>query len=113
MVGVVAATLIVACRRHCARKADETLAAEDPVDDSFLGCQKSCGTRAAPASLVLQPGAKVGDYTRCPVSGAAFRIGETTPQREYRGSKVFLCCPNCARYFDAHADSVAAARHLA
>jgi hypothetical protein len=108
------AVLAAACgRRHCEKSnGTQALLPEDPVDDSFLGCQKSCGARAAPEGLVLQPNAKVGDFTRCPVSGAAFRITEVTSRREYRGRSVFLCCNGCARYFDAHADEVLALRRL-
>jgi len=85
---------------------------EDPVDDSFLGCQKSCGAREVSATVVLQPNAKVGDYTRCLVSGAAFQVTDKTVQRSYDGRIVFLCCEGCARYFDQHADAVMALRRV-
>ncbi|WP_394843293.1 hypothetical protein LZC95_40370 [Pendulispora brunnea] len=107
----VTAALAIGCKsQHVEEKT--ALAPEEPIDESFRGCQKSCGSAEAPAGLVLQPDAKLGDSTRCPVSGAAFQITETTLQRSYRGRPVYLCCSGCARYFDAHAEAVALARHL-
>jgi YHS domain-containing protein len=32
--------------------------------------------------------------------------------REYKGRTLFFCCSACAQYFDEHADSVAAIRHV-
>jgi hypothetical protein len=66
----------------------------------------------ADAVIVLQPNAKAGDFTRCPVSGAAFRIGESTVRRAYGDRVVYLCCDTCAKYFDQHADAVVAARAI-
>src|SRR5262249_48648102 len=113
----VAAILLSACRSKkgdLSRVAD--LQPEVPIDKSFQSYQKSasCGSRSAPkdVDLMLQPGAKPGDYTRCPVSGAVFRVTDERPRREYRGHPVFLCCNTCAGYFDEHADAVATLRRL-
>jgi hypothetical protein len=46
------------------------------------------------------------------VSGALFRVTEATPRREHDGKSIYMCCTSCARYFDAHADAVLAARKL-
>jgi hypothetical protein len=108
-----AAIVVAACKSRKVPDGFKTAAQpEDPVDDSFLGCQKSCGAREVSATVVLQPNAKVGDYTRCLVSGAAFQITERTTQRTHGGRVVFLCCEGCGRYFDEHADAVMALRRV-
>ncbi|HWL87290.1 MAG TPA: hypothetical protein VNO21_15900 [Polyangiaceae bacterium] len=118
-----AVTLTVGCKTQGAEDgtssgtnatATQTIRPEDPIDESFRGCQKSCGMNAAAVSdrIVLQPEAKQGDYTRCPVSGAVFQISEGTPRREHRNRPVFLCCEGCAHYFDKHVETVVALRGL-
>ena len=108
-----AAMFVAACKSGKVSDDIKTSARpEDPVDDSFLGCQKSCGARDVSATVVLQPNAKVGDYTRCLVSGAAFQVTDKTVQRSYAGRAVFLCCEGCGRYFDQHADAVMALRRV-
>lgn len=117
LAGMAFALLGSACRpKKCAVTSSEALRPEDPVDDSFLGCQlsASCGAHAAPegVTLVLQPGAKPGDYTRCPVSGAVFQVTEQRQRREYGGHTLFFCCGACARYFDKNAAAVAGLRRI-
>jgi YHS domain-containing protein len=108
-----AAMLLAACKSGKGTDGNKTaLRPEDPVDDAFLGCQKSCGARHVSKGVVLQPDAKVGDTTRCLVSGAAFQVTERTVQRSYGGRVLFLCCEECARYFDQHAEAVMALRHV-
>jgi YHS domain-containing protein len=58
-----------------------------------------------------QPGAKTGQKTYCPVSGAVFAIDDTRPHREHAGATYHFCCEGCAKYFDEHGDRVVAARH--
>jgi hypothetical protein len=107
-----AATLAAACKSGRPSGHTTALRPEDPVDESFLGCQKSCGAREVSAPVVLQPGAKPGDITRCLVSGAAFQVTDNTVQRTHLGRAVYLCCDACARYFDEHADAVMASRRI-
>ena len=52
-----------------------------------------------PAELVAQPGAAVGQVTRCPVSGEAFRVSELHAHVDHEGSPVYFCCPSCIRRF--------------
>lgn len=52
-----------------------------------------------PAKVVRQPGAKVGDLTRCPVSGEAYVITEQHPHVTHEGKDVYFCCPGCIRRF--------------
>jgi YHS domain-containing protein len=110
------AVAAVACRSRGSPGTASALRPQDPVDESFRGCQesKSCGSHspAEGAALVLQPEAKLGDYTRCPVSGAVFQISGTRQHRDYKGHTLCFCCLACAQYFDEHADAVAAARLL-
>ncbi|WP_394831461.1 hypothetical protein LVJ94_33605 [Pendulispora rubella] len=118
-----AVALTVGCKTQEAEEASSTganasatqaIRPEDPVDESFRGCQKSCGMNAADVSdrIVLQPKAKQGDYTRCPVSGAVFQIAPETQRRVHDNRTAFFCCEACARYFEKHADAVIALRHL-
>jgi YHS domain-containing protein len=60
---------------------------------------------AAPASSTaaapLQaPGAaKVGDRTKCPVSGEEFVVANDSAKAEYEGKTYYFCCPSCADTF--------------
>ena len=75
----------------------------EPVDTSFNGCSEGfCGTRGKNARAVIQPAAKVGDYTYCIVSGAVFQIKESHFHTDVNGKTVYFCCEGCARYFEAN-----------
>jgi YHS domain-containing protein len=52
-----------------------------------------------PDDLVAQPGAEVGDITRCPVSGEVFLVTEDTTFLDHEGQDVFFCCSSCIRRF--------------
>jgi hypothetical protein len=117
LAGAAATILVHACRsRHGEATPVSDLRPEDPVDESFRGCQlsSSCGARSTPdgVTMVLQPGARIGDYTRCLVSGAVFQVSEQRQRRTYGGHDLFFCCAACARYFDLHAEVVATLRHV-
>jgi YHS domain-containing protein len=78
-----------------------------PVDASFNGCSEGfCGARGQNSKAIVQPGAKVGDYTYCLVSGAVFRITESHFHAEVAGKTVYFCCQGCSRYFAANGDRV-------
>ena len=69
-----------------------------PVDPAFNGCSEGvCGRRGRDARALVQPGAKPGQYTYCPVSGAVFLIKESSPRTDVNGKPVYLCCDACAR----------------
>jgi YHS domain-containing protein len=58
---------------------------------------------AAPASPLVAPGeAKVGDRTKCPVSGHEFVVKDDSPHAEYNGKTYYFCCPDCPEAFQAH-----------
>ena len=85
----------------------------EPVDASFNGCSEGfCGTRGKNARAVIQPGAKVGDYTYCIVSGAVFQIKESHFHTNVNGKTVYFCCEGCARYFEANRQRVLEQRGL-
>jgi copper chaperone CopZ len=85
----------------------------EPVDAAFKGCSEGvCGVRGRNPQAVVQPGAKVGDLTYCPVSGAVFRIKESSQRIDVHGNTLYLCCEACARYFAQNKDRVLALRGL-
>ena len=74
-----------------ARQSDEELA---------RFCQKHCAAQSFnEKDVVPGPQAKVGDLTRCPVSGVVFRITGETPRVEHAGRGRWVCCPGCADHF--------------
>jgi len=66
-------------------------------------CQKACAARVPykEAELVSQPGAKIGNLTRCPVSGVVFKVGITNPTVKYKGVAYRTCCSMCSKRFRA------------
>lgn len=65
------------------------------------GCELSCATKLTyeERDVVAQPGAKIGDFTRCPVSGVVFVVSGEKPRRQVDGKDVFVCCESCAQRF--------------
>ena len=69
----------------------------------------ACGGAHVPAGAPLQtaatvkaPGqARVGDRTRCPVSGEEFVVTESSPKAEYNGKTYYFCCGGCDAKFKA------------
>ena len=68
----------------------------------------ACGGAHVPAPSPLQtaavkaPGeARVGDRTRCPVSGEDFVVTESSPKAEYNGKTYYFCCGGCDAKFKA------------
>jgi hypothetical protein len=61
----------------------------------------------------VQPGAKIGDRTYCPVSGVVFEVKEASAHRDVGAQRLYFCCEKCAMYFSEHQDHVLAARELA
>ena len=93
-------------------KGDE-LSPWEPVDAAFKGCSEGvCGMRGRNPQAVVEPGAKIGDLTYCPVSGAVFRIKESTQRVDVHGKTLYLCCEGCARYFAQNQERVLALRRL-
>jgi YHS domain-containing protein len=62
---------------------------------------------AAPAAASSQPlvapgEAKVGDHTKCIVSGHDFVVTADSPHAEYKGKTYYFCCPDCPKAFEEH-----------
>lgn len=45
--------------------------------------------------VVPQPGAKIGDLTKCLISGKVFRVTKSSPHIEHKGKTYYTCCPSC------------------
>ncbi len=70
----------------------------------FLGgCAGAPPEPATPAAsgseaskAVVPPGqAKVGDKSKCPVSGEEFVVSETSPKLDHNGKTYYFCCAHC------------------
>lgn len=70
-------------------------------DPDFAGCQQGCGFNEPydPDDVIRQPGAEVGDLTRCPVSDAVFLVRDDQPSVAHDGVTYFVCCDGCATRF--------------
>ena len=93
--------LIPLCLLLACSSPDASTATAIGPDPDFAGCQQACGYNDPydEADLVPQPGANVGDLTRCPVSDAVFRVGPAQPQVEHAGVRYYVCCAGCADRF--------------
>jgi YHS domain-containing protein len=57
----------------------------------------------SPSAPLVPPGeAKVGDHTKCPVSGHEFVVTADSPHADYNGKTYYFCCPDCPKAFEAH-----------
>ena len=52
--------------------------------------------------LVAAGEAKVGDRTKCIVSGHEFVVTADSPHAEYNGKTYYFCCPDCPKAFAAN-----------
>ncbi len=82
---------------------------------TYFMCCKGCVKKFDPAKLgatapTTQPAdvlpndgtRKVGDITRCPVSGHTFKATAESPSVFRDGKRYFLCCPGCVDKFEAN-----------
>jgi YHS domain-containing protein len=68
----------------------------------------ACGGNTPPANSAESaaafkaPGeAKVGDKTKCPVSGEEFVVTAESPKVEVDGKTYYMCCAGCSGKFKA------------
>lgn len=55
---------------------------------------------AAPSAGLKAPGeAKIGDKTKCPISGEEFVVTADSPHAEHDGKTYYFCCPGCEKKF--------------
>jgi YHS domain-containing protein len=62
---------------------------------------------ASSAPLVAPGEAKVGDRTKCPVSGHEFVVKADSPHAEYNGKTYYFCCTDCPKAFEANPEKFA------
>lgn len=63
---------------------------------------------AAPSTPLVAAGeAKVGDRTKCPVSGHEFVVTADSPHADYNGKTYYFCCPDCPKAFAANPEKFA------
>jgi YHS domain-containing protein len=62
----------------------------------------AAGVAASSQPLVAAGEAKVGDRTKCPVSGDEFVVKDDSPHAEYNGKTYYFCCADCPKEFQAH-----------
>ena len=75
-----------------------------PVAPAASAASPTPSTAAAPpsASKAKEPGdAKVGETTKCPVSGEEFVVEATSPKSEHDGKTYYFCCAGCKKKFEA------------
>lgn len=59
-------------------------------------------TGTAAKGPVKEPGdAKVGETTKCPVSGEEFVVDANSPKVEYEGKTYYFCCGGCKKKFES------------
>lgn len=49
------------------------------------------------ADVKVNGDAKVGDKTRCPVSGEVFKVAADQPKVEHKGKTYYACCAHCQK----------------
>lgn len=71
-------------------------------DPEMGGCEQACGFHGQidEKKISQQPGAKVGDLVRCPVSGVVFEVKAETSQVTLNGKRYYACCASCAANFE-------------
>src|SRR4051812_24472819 len=63
----------------------------------------NAGSAAASTQPLVAAGeAKVGDHTKCPVSGHEFVVTADSPHAEYNGKTYYFCCADCPKEFAAN-----------
>jgi len=64
-------------------------------------CEFSCASNdVEPSKIIAQSKAKIGDYTKCPISGVVFNVTEESSKISYEGKSAFTCCATCAQIFN-------------
>ena len=70
-----------------------------------LVCEHSCAAKNInETQIVSQKIAKVGDYTRCPVSRVTFLVTNGSVRVKKDKKSAFTCCGTCANLFDESPD---------
>ncbi|AKU97720.1 Lead, cadmium, zinc and mercury transporting ATPase [Labilithrix luteola] len=73
-----------------------------PSSSAPAASTAAAGGTTAAKGPVKEPGeAKVGDTTKCPVSGEEFTVEASSPKVEYEGKTYYFCCGGCKKKFEA------------
>ena len=55
-----------------------------------------------PSGSLAAPGeARIGDRTKCPISGEEFVVTKDSPHAEHNGKTYYFCCPGCEKKFES------------
>jgi len=62
-------------------------------------CSFACATglKYKSKDVVVQPGAKAGKLTQCPVSGVVFAVDANRPHVRIANEEYVTCCEKCAQ----------------
>ena len=74
----------------------------DPAQSEVCKHTRATSEAHGERDVVPSTQAKNGDLTRCPVSGVVFRVSAQSPQVEYSGQSLRVCCDGCAEKFREH-----------
>jgi YHS domain-containing protein len=86
----------------CAGSPPPPPATPSPVPAAASSADPSSAPAAASSAPLVAPGeAKVGDRTKCPVSGHEFVVKADSPHAEYNGKTYYFCCSDCPKDFAA------------
>ncbi len=88
----------VACVTILAACGGQHSEAASPSD----GAKPAAAAGATPAASIKAPGdAKVGDTSKCPVTGEEFTVEASSPHAEHDGKTYYFCCGGCKKKFEA------------
>ncbi len=79
---------------------------------AFIAKAKEPMTQATtnPADVLPNDGTrKIGEVTKCAVSGEVFTVAEDSPKAEYNGGTYYFCCGGCVDKFKAEPTKFTAA----
>lgn len=85
----------------CGQKVGECGGACAGEGTGSCGCGSAAKAQQALGPIVPATNAKVGDLTKCPVSGGVFQVDANTPWVSHEGKTYPVCCPGCAARFKA------------
>ncbi|MBL4752901.1 MAG: TRASH domain-containing protein [Flavobacteriales bacterium] len=99
---------VQSCGKSCSSSCDQKHANnEEGKFDFAMGsvCQAACGvSNYEKSDIVDMAMAKVGDITMCPVSGAIFKVKESSPILKHDRKTFHTCCGSCANKFKEDPD---------
>lgn len=94
---VIASALLLGC----GASAPAPAAPSTPATPAASAAPASSATPATSSDLKAPGDAKIGDRTRCPVSGEEFTVTADSPHTDYQGKTYYFCCPHCPAKFQA------------